>query len=369
MKSKLFRYTSLILGILLLLGLFLGALTSQAAAVTRADTLAKDDSGGTISTKDVPGWKAATRPWTKEEMLAAKPYPLPTSKADRSGVTNAPEVQVGDPGFKPSSLPMNARPMADVDADLGVFSAPSPLGYSYPAPFTRYTNFDTYTRFPYVTIGKLFFTQYGINYVCSASSIGNYAMWTAGHCIHAGDNSSSGWSYNVVFVPAYSNGAAPRGQWTAYTLTTMTAWYTSADFRYDMAGAAMYTNGSGYKLSQVVGNLGFTYNISRNLHWFQVGYPAASPFAGRYMIINASSYAYDDTSMGTPYPIGVGDDMTGGSSGGPWIYTFRGNAGATNYLNGNVSYRYSGYPLEMFSPYFGNGANTLWTDLLNDTAP
>jgi len=367
MKSKMFRYTSLFIGILLLAGLFLAALPSQAAAVTKADSPAKDDSGGTISSKQAPEWTAATRPWTKEEMMAAKPYPIKSPAGDRSGITNAPEVQVGEAGFKPSSFPMNARPVVeDVDSDLGVFSSPSPLGYTYPAPFTRYKNFANYKLFPYVTVGKLFFTQYGSNYVCSASSIGNYAIWTAGHCVHAGDNSAGGWSYNVVFVPAYKNGAAPKGQWSASYLTVMTAWFTSMDYRYDMGGATLYTNASGYKISQIVGNLGFAYNMSSNLHWFQLGYPAGAPFTGLYQIINTSSYAYSDTSMGTPYPIGVGSDLTGGSSGGPWIYKFFGTAGATNYLNGHNDYRYTGFSKEMYSPYFGDAANVLWTDLLNN---
>ena len=366
MKSKLFRITSLFIGILLIAGLFFGAMTSKVVAGTPLQS----DGDGNVSTLQAPGWTAATRVWTKEEMLAAEPYPLPFPAGQRV-VGIAPEGPTGEPGFMPSSLPMDASPMTDVDADLGVFSSPSPLGYSYPAPFTRYNNFASYTSFPYVTIGKLFFTQYGVNYVCSASSIGNYAIWTAGHCVHYGNNDPAGWSYNVVFVPAYQNGTAPLGQWSAFKLWTNTGWFTSGDFRYDIGGAVLYPNASGYKISQVVGNLGFAWDQSVNLHWFQIGYPQAAPFDGQLMYINTSSFAYNDTSMGSPYPIGVGNDLTGGSSGGPWIYKFSGAAGSTNYLNGHNDYRYTtpSHPLEMFSPYFESAAHNLWSTLIAENPP
>jgi hypothetical protein len=136
-----------------------------------------------------------------------------------------------------------------------------------------------------------------------------------------------------------------------------------------MGGAILYTNSSGLRISQVVGNLGFAYNQSRNLHWFQLGYPQAAPFSGKWMAINASSFAYNDTSMGSPYPVGVGNDLTGGSSGGPWIYKFSGSAGASNYINGHNDYRYVGYTKEMFSPFFGDAAYSLWNTLVTDTAP
>ncbi len=53
-------------------------------------------------------------------------------------------------------------------------------GYNYPASFTRYEVFTPYTKYPYRCVGKLFFRRNGRNYVCSASSVGNNAIWSAG---------------------------------------------------------------------------------------------------------------------------------------------------------------------------------------------
>lgn len=250
---------------------------------------------------------------------------------------------------------------------VDIVSGTAPLSYTYPAPYTQYQNFDSYQVFPYSTIGVLFFSQYGGDYRCSAATIGNFAIWTAGHCVHAGDNSNLGWSTNVIFVPAYKNGNAPFGIWTADNLWTRTEWYSSMDFRFDLAGAILDTNSSGKSISQVVGNLGFAYNLSTNQHWFSFGYPAESPFNGTTQEICSSSFAYSDTMMPTPNPTGVGCNMTRGSSGGPWIRQFGGMAGTSNFLNGNNSYRYVSHPEEMFSPYFGNRAKELYDDLMIDS--
>jgi V8-like Glu-specific endopeptidase len=77
-----------------------------------------------------------------------------------------------------------------------------------------------YTTYPYSTVGKVFFRQNGRSWVASAASIGNNGIFTAGHVVHAGNNQASGWSTNMVFVPAYKDGVAPFGQFTVRQLFT-----------------------------------------------------------------------------------------------------------------------------------------------------
>ena len=329
-----------------------------------------DSKGGVnesnTSSLRAPAWVAATRPWTGEELLAARPYPMPEVKgaALRTALS---EEKSGEAGLIPAIFPAGEKPEEEIilhfAEDGEALSANSPLGYSYPAPFARFNNFHSYTMFPYVTVGKLFFRQYGYSYQCSAASIGNYGVWTAGHCVHAGDGSDNGWSYDVVFIPAYRNGNAPYGQWPAAYLWVTTAWHDYEDLRYDMGGGVLNTNGSGQKISQVVGALGFAWNMSKQKLWFDMGYPAAYPFTGNYQVICAASFAYNDKSLGSPYPTGIGCDMTGGCSGGPWILAF----GSGNYLNGQNSYRYTDHPKELFSPYYGDAAKSLYDCVVNST--
>ncbi|GAA3877443.1 hypothetical protein [Celeribacter arenosi] len=291
--------------------------------------------------------------WTMDEMQEAQPCDIIEIDDDVLD-QQAAEETLEDPDGG------TASPMGFPDDDTAADVDPQATsgGYNYPPPFTRYEVFSPYTQFPYRTIGKLFFKRGGRNYVCSASSIGNNAIYSAGHCLHAGDNKSSGWSTNVVFVPAYKDGVAPYGQWQAKQLFVRTQWYKngiSKGLAQDM-GAAVLHKRNGKKISQTVGWLGFAWNWSRHQSWAQHGYPAASPFNGRRLIANYSSYAYTGSVGASPAPTGVGSDLTGGSSGGPWILKF----GTSNYLNGVNSYRRSSKPQEMYSPYFNNNAKSLF---------
>jgi V8-like Glu-specific endopeptidase len=237
------------------------------------------------------------------------------------------------------------------------------LGYSYPPPFTRWENFSDYRTWPYRAVGKLFFKRNGQSFVCSASSIGGCAIITAGHCVHAGNDSSTGWSTDVVFVPAYKDGECPFGQWPARNSTTRTQWYSNGipkGLSEDIGGCVLHKQG-GQTISQRVGWLGFAWNQSRLEHWIALGYPAASPFNGQRMQINAASYAYNGDVGASPDPVGMGNDLTGGSSGGPWIRQF----GSSYHVNGVNSYRRNSNPKEMFSPYIGNAAKSLYDSLRN----
>jgi hypothetical protein len=77
------------------------------------------------------------------------------------------------------------------------------------------------------------------------------------------------------------------------------------------------------------------------------------------MYQNSASYAYSHAVTGVD-TLGVGNRMSQGCSGGPWVLGF----GTGNYVNGNNSYfNVNGYE-EMFSPYFDNRAKSLKDDLV-----
>ncbi len=292
--------------------------------------------------------------WTADQMLEAEPCDIIEIDEEDEVDEAAGMVTEDEDG---GTVVEGGAPEEDAEAqDLEPQATAG--GYNYPAPFTRYEVFTPYTQYPYRAMGKLFFRRNGRSYVCSASSVGNNAIFTAGHCLHAGNNKASGWATNVVFVPAYRDGAAPYGQWQARQLFVRHAWYKNGipkGLCQDM-GAAVLHKRNGKKISQVVGWLGFAWNWSKYQHWAQHGYPAGAPFNGRRLIANYSSFAYHGNPGCTPKPLGVGSDLTGGSSGGPWVLKF----GTANYVNGVNSYRRSNKPQEMFSPYFNNNAKSLF---------
>lgn len=366
MKSRFVRFLTLLVGIILLAAIIF-AMSGEpgAASGNPTETFQENDNAdGNVSSKSISKLSSSeSQPWTQERMQAAQPYPLDSldSELEFSLLLNHPQAE---PGFIPGSPPSAGRFDVTFQQDANTIAQATTSGYNYPAPFVQFVNFDSYQVYPYSTVGVLFFTQYGVDYRCSAASIGNYAIWTAGHCIHKGDNNQNGWSYNVIFAPAYKNGTTPFGVWIASNsdLFTKNSWKKYGDLRYDMGGAVL-KEWNNQTISDVVGNLGFAYNQDSDLHWLNLGYPSSAPFDGKTQQICAAPFAYADMSMPSPSPISMGCNMTQGSSGGPWILSFSGQVGQANLLNGNNSYRYSFHPKELFSPYFGTEAKILYDQL------
>ena len=288
--------------------------------------------------------------WSTEDFETAEPYPMPEISEEMISEYLEQSDELASkgntsPGGQPSDsdeTPEESNPLA---------------GHPYPPPFNQHEVLVPYTTYPYICVGKVFFRQNGGNYVASAASIGNSAIWTAGHVVHAGNNQPGGWSTNMVFVPGYKDGAAPRGQFTVRQLACRTVWYQKGNpgGLYEDMGVGVVNPLNGRTLSQVVGWLGFAWNFSRNQVWTSLGYPAAPPFNGQRMFQDTAPYANDGNVPGTPHPIGIGCSMTGGCSGGPWALGW----GSTNYVNGHNSYRPNNQPLEIYSPYFGDNAHSL----------
>jgi hypothetical protein len=322
------------------------------------------DPTANVSNRDLVGALMVPRPWTAAEMQAAIPYPLPQREGGPTAAV-VPEPPAGEPGFIPARPPEGStllpRPRGSTGPAVGMAAAGE--GFGYPPPFDRYAPYALPRNvFPFVAVGRLFFVREGVRYSCSAASIGNFAVWTAGHCLHDGASGDAGWSQNVVFVPAYHNGRAPLGQWPAAVLWTKQGWFADGDLRYDMGGAVLRRLG-GRKISQRVGALGFAWNQGFKVHWYAVGYPAVAPFDGRRQFLCSASFATADPALGVPAPVAMGCDLTGGISGGPWLLAFT-PSGDGNYLNGNFSYGYTEEPLQVYSPYFDDAAKSLYDVLI-----
>ncbi|MBT2565502.1 hypothetical protein J7I84_03140 [Arthrobacter sp. ISL-85] len=199
---------------------------------------------------------------------------------------------------------------------------------------------------PVSHIGKVFFTMGTTNYVCSGNALnsGNHStVATAGHCV----NESGAYATNFVFVPAYDNGAAPYGKWTAKALYAPTQWVSSGDMTYDTGFAVVNPDSKGRLLTDVVGGSGTAFNQARGQSYTAYGYPQAAPFDGT-SLWSCNGVAKDDTNNPQFGTQGIRCDMTGGSSGGPWFLGV-GSDGVQNSIN---SYGYNGSAV-MYGPYWG----------------
>lgn len=207
---------------------------------------------------------------------------------------------------------------------------------------------------PVKHIGKVFFTLSGGNYVCSANAVvstNKNTVVTAGHCLNEG---AGAWATRFTFVPAYENGAAPYGKWSATRLFAPQQWSASGDISYDTAFARV-ASPTGRSLTDTVGASPVSFNQARGLNYTAFGYPAAAPFNGE-TLQSCTGRATADP-FGQSQSQGIPCDMTGGSSSGPW-FIGTSSAGTQNSVN---SFGYDGVPNRMFGPYWGTVIRNVYT--------
>lgn len=204
---------------------------------------------------------------------------------------------------------------------------------------------------PLTAHGKVFFTDNGVNYVCSGTALAGDIVWTAGHCVNEGPG---GFYTNFLFVPAYRDGAAPYGQFPASTLLTTSGWRLNGQYGVDVGAAIPAKNAAQQTLSQAVEERVLSFNSTRSQSYSLYGYPAARPFNGQRMRVCNTAWSRDDTSA-NPDTMGVPCDMTGGSSGGGWV---RSNGEVASV----VSYGYASLKNVLFGPHLEIEAQQLYND-------
>ena len=209
-----------------------------------------------------------------------------------------------------------------------------------------------YSVFPTSTNGKVFFTEKGVNYVCSGTALASTnqsVVWTAGHCVNEGPGA---YVTNWAFVPAYRDGQRPYGTFAATRLQTTTQWQNSGDFSYDLGAATVAASGTGTLTATIGGGRQIAFNTARSQTYNSYGYPAAGKFNGQRLWM-CSSPLYTSDTRTSPQTLGIRCDMTGGSSGGGWI-------GAANAVVSVNSYGYQSLKNVMFGPYQGSVAQSLF---------
>ncbi len=203
------------------------------------------------------------------------------------------------------------------------------------------------------TAGRVFFTYQGRTASCSGNAVtsaNKSTVVTAGHCVKL----DGAFHTNFAFAPAYNNGNAPHGTWTARLTRATPQWVASEDINYDV-GVAVVNTLNGQSLTDVVGSQGISFNGSRAQNMYAFGWPAAAPYDGTRMIYCSGRTFSAFISNG----VGMTCNMTGGSSGGPWFTNFNETTG-TGIQNSVNSYKINFFPNWMFGPYFGTDAQNLY---------
>jgi hypothetical protein len=320
--------------------------------------------------------------WTAERMATADAYPMPTRSGSPSlpvGTLRPVAQPTGPPGAVGGALPGGVPLPAPASQDLGSASqAPAHHPYLTQIPYTRWSLIGRYDKYPNYTILKMFFSQdhdangTANDFVCSASTFGPDEAWTAGHCVTNNVSGADGvqgvndgWSFNVLVCPVYDNGFVHgHGCWGADFVVSLLAYRNGGNGNVDFGAIDTTDNGTVFAgtLGNHTGWLGFAWNQPRDQHWVAMGYPAGAPFAGGKIIMAAGGYGYDDDwAPDGVLGVAMGSNLTGGSSGGPWIvnYGLPGQvagppAGLQNLINGHNDWKWTGggVPDQMVSPYY-----------------
>ncbi len=284
---------------------------------------------------DIDKWKdGAWKNWDKDKWLSeAKDFVNPVIE----GLWKPDRMQSAKEANKTVTT-------QDASADQGV-SDPEPAPVQATAEKTPYHQNAA-------PVGKVFFDTPDGPAVCSGTVVRDVnhpgksnLVWTAGHCVHAGQ--SGGWYRNIVFVPAYNDlgkseaqlgnatatEIAPYGNWWADWVSTSNEWIQGgsdtggAGAAYDYAVLHVKPEAGAKSLEETTGALDVDFSapsaseVATMGAW---GYPAAPPYNGLQMFKCLDRPGRLSLSSALPTMYRIGCTMTGGSSGGGWFRVVNG---------------------------------------------
>jgi hypothetical protein len=282
--------------------------------------------------------------WTAERIASARPRDMVVAGArHRAGVAN--------PQARPAPEPLAAPPPTSTGSQW-----PNGQGLAYRA------------------VGRVLFTMGGGNWICSGVAATDIRadvslVLTAAHC--AFDQATGAFATNWIFIPEFDR--APdlwncantiHGCWTATRLVVHQGYAGQRSFnqtatQHDWAFAVVGVGGKGTtQLDATVGSFPIKFqSYSSGTTTTALGYPAGGKYApGNELITCTGRLGFDLLNWNRTYRLPC--DMTGGSSGGPWLTGFdaSGNTGTLSSVN---SYGY-GDGRAMYGPKFNSRTQATW---------
>lgn len=305
----------------------------------------------TVTIKVSPAQQAAAAAYWSSYMISSAPiFPMPIDYGDPGIDTSFQALAV--PSGPARSTPAGAAsPNANLKAMAEFPQAWSALednlalegslAANVAAPVVPtgtagvYTFYDVNTQtalwniYPHKWDGKLTFSVPGGGSSCSATVISGNNIVTAAHCVY--DTANNRWYSNWVFTPAYRNGSAPFGTFTASACTILTNWINlSGSFsinswtRYDVAVCTLNKNSAGQTINGAVGWAGRLWNVGYQQLVFNSGYPAKNynlaTITGPAQYLRSCT---DETFAQTTDTLGGGCYWGPGISGGSWLVGYK----------------------------------------------
>ena len=229
--------------------------------------------------------------------------------------------------------------------------------------------------------GRVLFTLGGSDYICSGSVVKEVTedtnrsiVLTAGHCASENDGTTkaTNWMFIPSFdtAPTYTCGQTTYGCWVADAVYGDTAFLNAGGFndtavQHDWSFAVVSTGGktatATLQLDSTVGvrfPIGFS-GVSSGDTLSAFGYPAAGRYHGKDLTYCRGPIGQDANASNVTWSMAC--NMTGGSSGGPWVSTTNTTTydDAVTTLRSLNSYGYSGIS-NMYGPKFNGNTQTVF---------
>ncbi|WP_371525373.1 peptidase [Streptomyces sp. NBC_01283] len=204
------------------------------------------------------------------------------------------------------------------------------------------------------SVGRLFFVNVnGADTWCTATAVksaNRSAVMTAAHCVRRG-SSPVNTNFSMVFVPAYHKGKAPYGAFAVRSAAAPRSW--EKDSTNDMSALTVDADKNGKKLTDLVGSQAIAFNRPVGGTISSFGYSATRPQLGEELLRCVGTAKKENGTQAIPC------DMSGGSSGGPWLADFNATTGKGVLVSVNSSLD-SLTPTKMYGEVWGATAKKVY---------